>query len=622
MSGFAGIIHTDGAAPEPSLLQRMAEQLAFRGPDATQIWKRPSVGFCFTLLRTGPSPQADVQPCSLDGKTWLLADVRLDGREELRRKLEQYGEPSAPDPTNEELILRAWRLWAEKSLEALVGDFAFALWDSNAREFWCARDLLGPRPFFYSFVSGQFIFSNTLNVVRIARAVSPELDLQYMGDFLLESWCPDPERTPFRDIRRLPAGHVLRFTNGEIHVRRFATLPIEEPLRFRRNEDYVAEFRSRFEQAVQDRLPHGSAAILMSGGLDSTSVAALASRVQSERAVQNSISAYTVDYSPLFDDEEGRYASLAARHMGIPIEILRGAGSAPFSGLDDLSFQPPEPSAEPFYGLHIAHYRQIAVRARVALSGDGGDDILTGRAWPYLLYLLRRGRLDAIATAFGGHFLSHGSVPPLRAGIRATFRRWMGRVDPELDYPRWLEPDFERRLHLRDRWRELRQPPRLDHPVHPYAYAALTGPYWPNVLEGEDAAWSGVAVETRAPLLDIRLLRFLLRVPPVPWCADKLLLREVMRGLLPEDIRLRRKTPMRGDPLQLHANKNHWRPVLQEGACDAIRMFVNCPMLRATSSPDLGLSLWVDVRPIALYRWLKGVENNEGIQYSRVGETE
>lgn len=242
---------------------------------------------------------------------------------------------------------------------------------------------------------------------------------------------------------------------------------------------------------------------------------------------------------------------------------------------------------------------------------------MTGRAWPYLVYLFKRGRVDKMAAAFGGYALRHGKLPPLRAGIRTRLRRWMGRKEEELGYPEWLEPGFERDLHLRDRWRELQEPAKTVHPLHPDGYAALTGAFWPNVFESEDAGWTGVPVEARAPLLDQRLLRFLLRVPPVPWCMNKELLRTAMHGLLPEEVRVRKKTPLQGDPLLLHAEKNGWKAVLSsDRACERLSNFVNCRMLSATSRPALGLSLWVDLRPIALDYWLKSVENRQRIKYS------
>src|SRR5208282_4713366 len=498
MSGFAGVIYADGETPDAKLIERMAEALAFRGPDATQIWTSPGAGFCFTLLRTGPSPQAATQPYSLDGRVWLLGDVRLDGREELVRRLEQSGEKISAEAPNEELILRAWREWAEKSFEVLIGDFAFALWDAEAKKLWCVRDLMGARPFFYAHAGGQFVFSNTLDIVRIAPEVSAELDRHFIGDFLLQSWCPDRERSAFLDVRRLPAGHALHCSNGKVSVRRYVTLAIEEPLFLKRREDYVEQFRSHLEQVVRDRLPAGPAGFFMSGGLDSTSVAATGGKVQAARGIRDSLHIYTVDYTPLFEDQEGAFATKVAEQLRIPIDILAGASSSPFSGWEEAQLSTPEPCSEPFFALHVEHYRQVAQRARVVLSGDGGDDIMTGRAWPYLTYLLKRGRLATVAAAFGGYIVRHGRLPPLRAGIRTRLRRWMGRSEEELGYPEWLEPGFERDLGLRDRWRELQQPVKVVHPLHPQGYAALTGAFLSSVFEVEDAGWTGVPVETRA----------------------------------------------------------------------------------------------------------------------------
>ena len=621
MSGFAGIVRTDGGRPDQRLIESMAESMKFRGPDATQIWSRPGAAFCFTLLRTGPSPQASAQPCSLDEEVWLLGDVRLDGSEALRRKLQQLGETPDACATNEELILRAWRLWAEKSLEEFIGDFSFALWDVQSGQLWCARSLLGARPFFYSQASGQLIFSNTLNSVRLSPEVSDDLDLRFIGDFLLQSWCADPDRTAFRDVRRLPAGHLLHYSRGEVHVRRFASLPIEDPLFLKSRREYVEIFRSHLQEAVRDRLPEAAAAVFMSGGLDSTSVAAVAANLLAEKGAlpEDALCAYTVDYNPLFDDHEGKFASLAAHHIGIPIEILSGSSCAPFTGVDDLSLSTPEPWSEPFFALHVEHYRQVATRSRVVLSGDGGDDILTGRAWPYFRQLLKRGRLDTATIVLGSYVIRHGEFPTLRAGLRSRLRRWVGRAQETSNYPPWLDPGFEKELHLRDRWLELQQPARELHPLHPAGYASLSGAFWSNIFEGEDASWTGIPVEARAPLLDLRLIRFLLRVPPMPWCMHKELLREAMRGLLPEEVRTRRKTPLRGDPLLVHIEKNGWEPVLSDNACESLQMFVNCRMHRATSHPALGSDLWADIRPLALNHWLKSVENSRSIQYIRIG---
>jgi asparagine synthase (glutamine-hydrolysing) len=613
MSGFAGFVSAGGDAPDPHLLERMAARLAFRGPDAAQIWSRAGAGFCFTLLRTGPAPQASEQPCTLDGRVWLLGDVRLDGREDLRRELEQRDESIPATATDEELVLRAWRQWGEPGLAKLLGDYSFALWDETARRLWCVRDLIGTRPFFYTQSADRFYFSNTLEVLRLAPGISSELDPQFIGDFLLQESCGDVARTVYRDIHRLPPGHALVYSDAGLSVRCCTDFSIEEPLWLKRPEEYVERFQELLEKAVRDRLPRGPCGIFMSGGLDSTSIAAVARKIAKQDGVGGPLRAYTVDCRPLFNDEEGYLASLVAEHLGIDIEILSGASCLPYEGWEDSLLRTPEPYHDPFLLLSRRQYRQVQGHARVVLSGFGGDDILTGQAWPYLIYLLGQRGFGTIVKTFGAYILKHGRIPPLRGGFRTRLRKWIGRKNAVTEFPPWLEPDFVEQNNLRGRWLELQNTSGPVHPLHPIAFAGLFSGFWSGAFEGEDAGWTGVPVELRAPLLDQRLLRFLLRVPPVPWCMEKALLREAMRGTLPEEVRTRPKTPLLGDPIKHFIENKRWSPMpLPEPAAE-LRRFVDWERLGTTLASAAGSTLRVGLRPISLRYWLKGVVNDEGI---------
>lgn len=614
MSGFAGMVSAGGTPPDPQLLERLAAQLAFRGPDATQIWSQGDAGFCFTLLRTGPAPQASEQPCTLDGRVWLLGDVRLDGRDDLIRQLEQAGETLPPSVTDEELVLRAWRLWGEKSLPDLLGDFAFALWDGEARRLHCVRDLLGARPFFYAKSAGQFHFSNTLEALRQAPGVSSKLDPQFIGDFLLREWCQDGEKTAYLDIRRLPAGHALVYSHEELCVRSFIQFSAEEPLLLSRTEEYVEQFQELLERAVRDRLPNKPCAIFLSGGLDSTSIGAVARKIASKDRARGPLRAYTVDCRPLFNDQEGHLASLVADSLGIQIEILSAGSCPPFEGWEGAVLRTPEPYNDPFLSLTQRLYRCVQGHSGVVLSGYGGDDILTGQAWPYLVCLFRNRNFGTIVKTFGQYLLKQKRIPPLRGGFRSRLRRWIGRGESPAEFPPWLDTDFAEQHNLRWRWQGLQQTPSSGHPWHPIAYSGLSSRFWSNVLECEDAGWTGVPVELRSPLLDRRLLRFLLRVPPVPWCMEKELLREAMRGRLPEVIRARPKTPLPGDLIQQFIESNKWRPLPLPEPPAEVREFVDWNALRATLAAATGSTLWAGLRAVSLSYWLKGVVNKEGIR--------
>jgi len=605
MSGFAGVVCTGGSAPDSGLLECMAARLTFRGPDATCIWSRAGAGFCFTLLRTGPAPQSSEQPCTLDGRVWLIGDVRLDGREDLLRQLEQNDKPITAEVTDEELILRAWRRWGTDGFTRLNGDLSFALWDEDQHRLLCVRDLIGARPFFYAQSAGNFYFSNTLEVLRQAPGVSSNLDPQFIGDFLVQERCEDRARTVCRDIHRLPPGHTLVYSDGALSVHSHADFSVEEPLLLKRPEEYVERFQELLEKAVHDRLPRQPCGIFLSGGLDSTSIAAVACQIGKQDRASGPLRAYTIDCRPLFNDEEGILSSLVAENLGIDIEILSGASCLPYEGWEDSLLRTPEPCHDPFLLLSQRQYRQVQSHARVVLSGYGGDDILTGQAWPYLTYLFRQRAFGTIARAYGRYILKHGRIPPLRGGFRTRLRRWMGRTDPLTEFPPWLEPQFVEQHNLRGRWRELQESPKTIHPLHPIAFAGLSSKFWSRVFESEDAGWTGMPVELRAPLLDERLLRFLLRVPPVPWCMEKELLREAMRGLLPEEVRARPKTPLIGDFIKHFIESKKWNPLPLSEPPPELREFVDWERLGTTLATAAGSNLWVGLRPVSLSYWLK-----------------
>jgi asparagine synthase (glutamine-hydrolysing) len=464
---------------------------------------------------------------------------------------------------------------------------------------------MGLRPFFFASSGGWFFFSNTLEVLRLAPGVSSALDSQFIGDFLLQEWSSDASRTVYKDIHRLPPGHCLKYCGEGLRIRRYTELPIEEPLLLERPEEYIERFQSLLEHAVRDRLPQGPSAVFLSGGLDSTSIAAVATKIARNSGASGFLSAYTIDSRPLFQDDEGILASRMAQHLGIDIQIVSRASCLPYEGWGEPRLRTPEPIHDPFLALNQLQYRQVSSHARVVFAGYGGDDILTGQAWPYLVYLVSQWHFMTITKTFGSYILKHKRIPPLRGGFRTRLRQWMGRTDPSAEFAPWLQPHFVEQYHLRERWHELQRMPKISHPLHPIGYAGLSSDSGSIIFETDDAAWSGVPVESRAPLLDVRMLRFLLRVPPVPWCMEKELLRDAMRGMLPEEIRSRPKTPLPVDPIDYFVKNKRWSPLPLHEPSSEIRAYVDWQKLGATLGTAAGSTLWVGLRPVSLSYWLE-----------------
>jgi len=152
------------------------------------------------------------------------------------------------------------------------------------------------------------------------------------------------------------------------------------------------------------------------------------------------------------------------------------------------------------------------------------------------------------------------------------------------------------------------------HPVHPQAYYGLHSGYWGSVLEEQDEAWTQIPLESRAPFLDLRLLQFLFRLPPVPWCMRKELTRQAMRGLLPVEIVERKKTPLVSDPLLVCQQKDGWHPQLPKNPPKSLEEFVEWRSWLATLENSKGLLSWENLYPLALAYWLKAIENARGIQ--------
>ncbi len=319
MSGIVGVFNLDGSPIRPEVLHTLTHYLTFRGPDAQRTWSAGSVGFGHALLLTTADTANDEQPASLDGKFWITADARIDARAELIAQLHSTGSAVSLNDPDHQLILHAYRAWGPACVEHLLGDFCLAIWDGPQRRLFCARDHFGVKPFYYARVGGAFIFSNTLNCVRLHPDVSAKLNDRAIADFLLFDANQNMATTAFADIQRLPPAHTLECNGETISVRRYWTLPAPAEIKYKRQEEYVQHFNELFDLAVGDRLRTESASVLMSGGLDSSTVAASAQRIYARAGNTTGLHAYTDVYDQLIPHEERRYAGVVAKALRIPI---------------------------------------------------------------------------------------------------------------------------------------------------------------------------------------------------------------------------------------------------------------------------------------------------------------
>jgi asparagine synthase (glutamine-hydrolysing) len=601
MSGIVGIVNLDGAPVDRPLLERMTGFMAFRGPDAQGIWVDGPVGFGHTMFRTTFEAENERQPCTLDGRVWITADARVDGREDLVRLLAGKGRDDLKNATDPELILHAYHAWGENCVEHLIGDFAFAIWDERRKGLFCARDHFGVKPLFYARVDDVLVLSNALDCIRLHPEVSDELNDQAIGDFLLFDFNQEPSTTSFKDISRLPAAHTLTWSDGRLEVRRYWTLPIDEEARYRRPGDYVERFRELLRTAVVDRLRTDRVGIFMSGGLDSSSLAVTAQQVLSQGERSFELRAHTVVYDRLIPDRERHYAGLVAQSLGIPIDYLIGDDYRLYERSDCPETRMPEPVHNPLLALHVDRFCQAATFGPIVLSGQGPDALFRFPMQPHLIAQFKQGHWSRVLSDAAHWFLAHGRLP--RLDLRGRLRRIVGKDPYSSPYPSWLNPAFEARLKLRERWAAHEDDrPAAIHPVRSDAYRIVTDLFWSGLFESESVGVTRQPVEVRYPFFDLRVVRYLLSVPQIPWCVNKTLLRSAMRGTLPDVVRLRPKTPLAGEPVSA---------LLRRGDRPAISLLERSPLFDDYVDSDSFLNqqfatplYWTALRPYSLDRWL------------------
>ena len=602
MSGIAGIVLPPGRKLDARLLERMAVSLAYRGPDGHQTWMGESVGFAHACLQTS-GPPAEPQPATLDGIVWITADARVDGRADLVRKLTAAGRAGVAADDDAGLILHAYYAWGDRCVEQLIGDFSFAIWDGRCRRLFCARDHFGVKPFYYAQIAGGIVFSNTLDCVRAHPEVADTLDEVSIADFLMFGCNEDPAATTFAGVRRLAPAHALIHDGKAAATRRFWTLPEGGRVRYRRSEDYVDHFKGLFQTAVEDRIRDSNPAVWMSGGLDSCSIAATARKVVRTSRAQADLRAYTVVYDSLFDDEERRYAEIAARALGLRAQYMSGDEGLPFEGWDAESFQTPEPIGDPLFSVYARQLREVAVDSRVALSGDGGDEVFWRSS---VMDLVGAVPLAELAADVARTMVRHHRRPAV--GIRATVARWRDQPSPQSTLPDWLNEELVVKHALKERFERAFAPTAsATHARRPEAHRRLSSQYLSSYLESLDPGITHVALEHRWPFLDVRLVEFLLAIPPMPWCVDKELLRTAMRGVLPEMLLRRPKTALGGDPLRAHLRRADWSRLDRFVAEPQLSQFVNRAAIPSVAAMTAGENLWLDLRPLCLNYWLSRI---------------
>jgi asparagine synthase (glutamine-hydrolysing) len=581
MCGIGGKLYFDRArSVEQEVLERMNAVQAHRGPDDSGIYCEGAVGLAHRRLSIIDLSPAGHQPMSNEqGTIWIVFNGEIYNFQALRPDLVRRGHRFRSH-TDTEVILHLYEEHGVGCLELLRGMFAFAIWDAPRRQLLLARDRLGKKPLCYQQDAEAFRFASEAKAILQDPAVKARPDPAGISQYLTYGYVPSPA-SAFQGMRKLPPAHYLLCHDGKVEVVRYWRLRRKRKLD-RPEAEWCEEIRSRLEEAVRLRLisdvPLGA---FLSGGIDSSAVVAMMSRVSSVPVKTFSIGFEEPDYDEL------RYARLVAERFGTEHHesVVRPDAAAV---LPKLTWHFDEPfgdsSAVPTYYVAQMTRRYVTV----ALNGDAGDENFGGYGryvatllaasfdrWPGA-ELLRR------AIRWGLHLWPQGGR---RTGLLTRGRRFLDGLceeAPERRYARWLypfcgdrkdellHPEFRANLDGADAldpllvaYRQSDAPDFVDATLG--VDAAL---YLPDdLLVKVDIASMAHSLEARSPFLDHEVVEFAATIPSdlkVRGRTTKFILKRALSGLLPEEI-LRRPKMGFGVPI------DHWlRHELRDLAYDTL----------------------------------------------------
>ncbi len=509
MCGIAGIVGW-GIGEGPGIeVGAMLATLAQRGPDERGHLTFPNCILAHTRLSildlsTGGQPMHD-----REANVAITFNGEIYNFRELRRELEAQGHDFLTR-SDTEVILKAYHQYGAACVERLDGMFAFGLWDEATNSLLLARDRFGKKPLYYAFDDGgALIFASELKTLFASGRLRGTIDYEALDSYLRLLYVP-PDRTIYRNVHVVRPAELLVFASGQVSTRQYWTLR-QEPLRIPYDEA-KEEVRRLLGDAVRKRMVADvEIGALLSGGVDSTIVTHFAQQYASRP-----VKTFSVGYGDFIN--ELPHSQAAADRIGTDHHVLQVGGPALGDELLKVAAYFDEPHADSSnvaQGLVSALAR---TKVKVALCGDGGDEVFLGYEWYWRHWQM--GRRERLKQAL----LSNPFRDYVRAiqAFRPEHRRllWNGNLPAAAE----LVPDTVRRSRLRP----VQAINRFDLSVY------LPG----QLLVKADRAGMMHSLEVRSPLLDTQLAEFVVNLPTeykTDRRAGKIILKDLLREVMPSE---------------------------------------------------------------------------------------
>jgi len=560
MCGIAGVFEFGGDTQvDSAVLRRMCDVMAHRGPDDDGLFTQGEVGLgmrrlSIVDLATGHQPLSNE-----DGSVWIVFNGEIYNHLDLRQRLIARGHRYRTQ-SDTETIVHLYEEYGKDCVQHLRGMFAFAIWDANRKSLFIARDRLGIKPLYYRLSAGNFIFGSEIKVLLAYPEEPRDFNRGALPEYLAFGYLSGDE-TFYNGVRKLMPGHRLEVsTQGDLRVEQYWDLRPTPTDKSHDERYYVDTYRGLIEEAVSSHLmsdvPLG---VFLSGGLDSSAVAALMTKIRREPIETFSVGYTEQTYSEL------PYARSVAQHLkSIHHEVLVSRQDF-FGSLPKLIWHEDEPIVWPS-SVALFFVAQLArERVKVVLTGEGSDETLAG--YSRYAFTLKNMAFDrAYRGVVPGALRRHvRDFIATSSWISATARRKLSHTFLGLDGDLWISFYFDNFFSA------FNQKDQRELLTDEFTEQVNTGAAYPNVLRyweqspGEllqrllytdiktylvellmkqDNMSMAASIESRVPFLDHVLVEWAMSVPAniqIHGTAGKRILKKAMEDLVPDSIIYRPK---------------------------------------------------------------------------------
>ncbi len=545
MCGIAGIYNFNYKPASLELLEKMTEIQKHRGPDDEGHYTNDEIGLGHRRLSIIDLSFDGHQPmCNEDETIWIVFNGEIYNYIDLTSDLKSKGH-TFKSKTDTEVIIHAYEEYGIDCLHRFNGMFAFAIWDDRKKRLFCARDRMGIKPFYYYSDDEKFHFASEIKAIIADESIRRKPNDQIIYEYLRHGKLDHTENTFFDGIKQLMPAHYIIIENSNAKIHKYWDLDVSNFSKDADDQESAEQFLELFKDSVKKRLrsdvPLGTC---LSGGLDSSSIVCLLNDLLPDKLKQKT-------FSSCFEDEkydERRFIKYVLEKTDTESNFVFPRGDDLFDEILDLIWH----QEEPFGGTSI--YAQWNVMrlskehgVKVLLDGQGADELLAGYHFYFGSYYADLLKNLQILTLMGemkyfAHLYSYSELSKIiKIMMRFIIPGSISTPLRSLLYtPKWLDRDF-----VKSHSKTITHPhskPMYKKQLDEELYQRLTSTSLPALLRYEDKNSMAFSIESRVPFLDYRLIEFISSLPSsqkIKNGVTKVVLRNAMKGVLPEEVRTR-----------------------------------------------------------------------------------